>query len=391
MLAEHESAAIADTFISEACGIYGRRVSDLPFINALGGLRKQVKDPLVLVSDPTPLVRKTNDLQDINAPKVGAEINLDQKSMGILSPEQLLTGELASISRRLDDLDRITVDDDPNNLNCQHFAQHSQKARDLIEELRSAREPELIEQLEDDIRGEVVQATYARIFKKIPRFLQDTSDRLLLDTDSIKWSPSAFVLLNGLPVFKEYLQDAEILDPFAGSGSMMNFLAANEIPGKIIYGDISYPTEEGRKEGGRPIVGNSRYSPEINAIMHSYVFDGLPSWCQPELLSRIERMMHFDATAIPFGMESVDFIVTDPPYGLDLADGSLQFFIETLPELLDVSKKGGLFLVPMSWNQEIKSLFADTQILTGDLVEGYSKRLPRNLVYVPKRVKPELT
>ena len=65
-------------------------------------------------------------------------------------------------------------------------------------------------------------------------------------------------------------------------------------------------------------------------------------------------MDHFDATDLPYDSQSFDLICSDPPYGVNLDNGDLDFFLGALPGLLDITRIGGIFLVYPSQSELLR-------------------------------------
>ncbi|HEX5447735.1 MAG TPA: hypothetical protein VFW90_00845, partial [Candidatus Saccharimonadales bacterium] len=149
-------------------------------------------------------------------------------------------------------------------------------------------------------------------------------------------------------------------------GTLMNLLVARGIPSQALYSDICY-------RGGETVNGSDYwYSPELNAQAAQLLFDNLPSWYKPDF-STIRGYITADARRLPFDDNSVDYIVTDPPYGKNLASAGLGVVCGSLPEFNRVAKEGSILLIPLAWVKEIKATGADVKQLTGDLSKGHSK------------------
>src|SRR5690606_9873798 len=153
-------------------------------------------------------------------------------------------------------------------------------------------------------------------------------------------------------------------------------LAARNLPSKIYSSDISY-------EDGRPLEGSGKlYAPDLNRKMWEALFDELPSWYKPDH-SAIEPPSTSDVRELPFEDTSIDYIVTDPPYGKN-CPGGLDLLHSALREMKRVTKEGSILLIPEEWIRPIQQAGHTVTQLTRDVSRGTSS-LPTCYIYVDSK------
>lgn len=233
-----------------------------------------------------------------------------------------------------------------------------------------------------EIRSRLQGAIFSLLIKKIPRFFvrqaEQDGEQLMerqIDLCSQKWTPEYYKLAISWPTLKTILQDQELLDPFAGSGVLAHVLSAHGIPKSLVCADLSYP-------GGLTLNDTDYYyDPQLNTHMMRIMFDDLPSWYKPEGIRNKSMFVTHDANQLPFPNRAFDMIVTDPPYGFNLNDGGIEFFVTVLPELLRVVRKGCLLIVPQAWLNELDKRGVNFDLLVNDLSNGSSHH-PTVLIYI---------
>lgn len=252
----------------------------------------------------------------------------------------------------------------PNDL--RHFEYQLEAIRYNMDRLSITLDPDGVAKLREDIKHAITDAWYGMMMKKVPRFFVDTeTDGIAFDTISQHWSPQYYKLAEAWPILSTALKDKSVLDPFAGAGTMMNLLIARGIPSQALYSDIAYP-------GGATLQDTSyNYLPTYNVVASQLLFDNLPSWYRPDF-SPVLGHVTADAKALPLKDEAVDIVFSDPPYGKNLNDGSLEFMIECLPELMRVSKEGAILMIPMKWLNGLQESQVPFRQLTQDVSHGVS-------------------
>lgn len=245
--------------------------------------------------------------------------------------------------------------------------EHSREAVEYeLQRLALHKTPDAIAKIRSGLRDAIVDSWASLVMKGSPRFYQDADGVISLDVTSSRWSPEFYKIANAWPVLSNLLKGKEILDPFAGPGTLTNMLAGRNIPKKIHVSDIAY-------QNGEPLDDEGHlYVPEMNRMMWTSFFDRLPSWYRPNT-TPVEEPKTADARRLPFDDKSIDYIVTDPPYDKNHAGGGVSLLLEVLPEFARVSKLGSVMLLPVGWVQELKKRvpYGITQI-TGDLSAGRS-------------------
>jgi len=246
-----------------------------------------------------------------------------------------------------------------------HFAHNLEGIKyksDLLELMVGNR---ALASLRDDLRELFIGCWSSLLLKHSPRFYQDDDGILSLDQQSTKWTPEYYKIAVAFPFLDTAIRDSVILDPFAGAGTLANLIATRH-PKKIFTTDLSYV-------GGESIdQENTRfYDPRANQRLWESMFDRLPSWYRPDH-SASESPVAADIHNLPFEDDSMDYIITDPPYGINCANGGgVDLLLESLPEMKRVTKNGIYLLMPTSWLDELSGK-VDFEQLTGDVSHGRS-------------------
>ena len=261
----------------------------------------------------------------------------------------------------------------------EHFENSFESVKYHAKRLKIIKDSDGLTQVRSDIRSLLTHSVFALLMKEIPRFYVANDRQIAIDEDSKKWTPEYYKIMKAWPVLKTKLKDQDILDPFAGAGTFVNVLSARGIPKSVVLGDLSYTK-------GVPLDDSGNvYHPFYNAQMVQSMFDGLPSWYKPRCLDLWRGCITLDATKLPFSDSSFDWVTGDPPYGINFKDGGIELFIDALPEILRISKKGGIFLVTIKWIDQLEQCGLEKQIkvLTEDLSEGDS-HLPTCFIEIKK-------
>jgi hypothetical protein len=229
--------------------------------------------------------------------------------------------------------------------------------------------------IRDQLRKSIIDCWFGLMMKETPRFFTNEAGERSLDTKSHRWTPEFYKIAEGWPTLSTMLKGKEILDPFAGAGTLAHLLVARDIVAGAQLSDIAF-------KGGVPLdkEGNM-YDSELNSQMTQILFDDLPSWYKPDF-SKITNRFHADALNLPIKDNAVDYIVTDPPYGRNLDRGGIGMLIGALPEFARVSREGSILMLPTNWVEEIENSGQPVTRLTGDVSRGHSK-LPVCYIHVP--------
>lgn len=196
-------------------------------------------------------------------------------------------------------------------------------------------ESKVFQDLHPTIKHDVVMFILGVYWKRLPRWLEQNGVKVP-DDRSIKYSPSFFKLAESWDVLNNLLGDQSILDPFAGSGSLAQFIDMTIATSQITCSDIHY---------GSSI--SYSYLPEDNYREYVKLFSKLPTKYQLSA-SKINGYFFQDATDLSFPSNSFDYVITDPPYGVELEEG-FETFNNSLDELIRVTTKGVLAIVPNTW------------------------------------------
>ncbi len=275
--------------------------------------------------------------------------------------------EINSLLDTLDRLERIYI---KSKRTESKDAGHYEFARGRVKymvanRLMIIRDPFTLINIRKDIRDVLEQAVLALLNKRSPRFGVKGGD-LIIDRESRQWTPSYYKLASVLPMLRRYIDGKIILDPFGGSASLSNALKMLCTPKEVIVGDLSYT-------GGKQLNDAlDFYLPELNTQILFSAFDKLPSWYKPKPLRQRNTFITHDVKELPFASNSMDLVVTDPPYKINLDDGGCDFFFESLPEIMRVVKEGGLFIIPMSWLPEFDNRKIKYVKMTDDISRGNS-------------------
>lgn len=258
-----------------------------------------------------------------------------------------------------------------------HFGYHLEGIKYKTDRLSIMLGAKAITSVRDDLRKTIIDGWSSLMLKNAPRFFRDNQGVPSIDSDSFTWTPEYYKIAEAWPIFSEALKDKSVLDPFAGAGTLTNLLAARKIPSRIFTSDISY-------EDGQPLeVSGKVYAPDLNRKMWEALFDDLPSWYKPNH-SSIEEPRTSDVRNLPFADKSIDYIVTDPPYGKN-CPGGLELLQDSLREMKRVTKEGCILLIPEKWVDQLQRAGHDITQLTRDVSRGASN-LPTCYIYV--RSKP---
>ncbi len=226
--------------------------------------------------------------------------------------------------------------------------------------------------IRQDLKKAIIDCWYGLMMRRIPRFFLSSDSEspdeaeLMLDEETHSWSPEFYKIAEGWPTLSVLLKDKDILDPFAGSGTLLNLLVARGVPRTAIYADQSY-------SGGVDLNGKHNwYAAEQNRQASQLLFDDLPSWYKPDF-TRVAGHVTARGQELPFKSQSVDYIFGDPPYGKNLNEGGIGTLFGCLPEFARVAREGAILLVPVAWVKEIEASGTEVTQLTKDVSKGTSK------------------
>ncbi|HEY1085167.1 MAG TPA: hypothetical protein VGE34_00390 [Candidatus Saccharimonadales bacterium] len=260
---------------------------------------------------------------------------------------------------------------DMNANDEKHFRFHADNIRYNTDRLSTMLDPEGIDNVRNELKKAITDSSFSLLLKKMPRFFDGADGGLVLDTVSHKWTPEYYKVAEAWPFLSKRLKGKAIHDPFAGAGTLMNLLAARNIPKKISMSDLSFP-------GGMPLGDRSKgeeffYNIKANRDMASTLFDDLPSWYKPDFSSIDEdKIFTSDAGKLQLEDNSVDYIVADPPYGKNFKDGGIGLLLGCLDEFLRVSRDGCILMVPEDWIGHLKDYGCEMTKLTEDVSRGSS-------------------
>lgn len=321
-----------------------------------------------------------------------AVINIDTTRFNVQEIIGFLTGninwltnapdwEVDALRRIISNLEDISLTRGlfPNLKDTPHFRENIDGViYNLTQRLLVTINPRGLSDIRENIRKMLLHTVFALLLKRAPRFLRRQNNTLEIDTISQKWTPEYYKLMVAWQTIKAYLGNKFVLDPFAGAGTFINVLTARGIVRGAVLGDISYV-------GGRPLNGEDVfYEPDFNTYMIHALFNILPSWYKPDCLERTKGYVTLDAIRLPFTDESFDWVIGDPPYGINLNDGGLDLLFEIIPEVLRVSRNGGFFLVPIQWVKKIREKGIEVEQLTDDLSNNNSD-VPTCFIIIPKK------
>jgi cytidylate kinase len=245
-----------------------------------------------------------------------------------------------------------------------HFEHHMEAISYGIDRLGITMNQKGVAAIRTDLKSAITDCWYGLMMKKIPRFKtvdKDGVEALELDTTSPAWSPEFYKIAEGWPTIKGYLKGKTALDPYAGSGEMMNLLVARGVVSGAIFSDILYSPDE------RGVC----YEPRLNTEAGRLLFDGLPSWYKPDL-SPILGYIAADSRRLPLRDNSVEYVFGDPPYGKNHMGPGIGTMLGSIDELCRVASEGVIMLVPVSWLEDIRAAGITAEQLTKDLSRGQS-------------------
>jgi len=192
--------------------------------------------------------------------------------------------------------------------------------------------------------------------KKIPRYFISKNGDKCKDAISTKWSPGFYRINATLKHVEKKLQGTKLLDPFAGSGSMIFSLLSLNIPKSVFLNDLCY-------EGGSPIftdINSSKeyfYNPKENLEEYKKLFEIYREFIpKPNFDGVVGCACENVNNHLSHDTNSFDFIFTDPPYNKNLNHSGVEGLINCLPELLRIAREGVLLMIPESWLSDLKKL-----------------------------------
>jgi 16S rRNA G966 N2-methylase RsmD len=242
---------------------------------------------------------------------------------------------------------------------AQHLEHTLSRSEYKLKRLQATLSQEAIMGLRPDIRDGLLHG-WANLFgRNAPRFNKTPEGEIVIDYDTTKYSPEYYKISELYQAFRHKFTNKTILDPFGGSGMMLNVFAARGIASEITLTDIQYDESNGNV-----------YVPNMNLQSWQLAFDNLPSWYHPKIYP--VKTYAMDARELKFPDKSFDFVVTDPPYGKNCLNGNLQIVKESIPELLRVAKEGVFMLVPEEWNDQLDDIGYSSKKITKDTSSGMS-------------------
>lgn len=141
--------------------------------------------------------------------------------------------------------------------------------------------------------------------------------------------------------------------------------------------DLSY-------EDGRELERLGKfYAPKLNRKMWELLFDDLPSWYKPNR-SIIKEPIASDVRILPFEDKTIDYIVTDPPYGKNCS-GGCDLLVDSINKMRRVTREGSILLIPTDWVDKLQTAGIEVKQLTLDVSRGLSS-LATCYVYIPSSV-----
>lgn len=252
----------------------------------------------------------------------------------------------------------------PNDVT--HFEHQFESIRFNMDRLGVMTHPTGIESVRNDLKKAITDCWFGLMMKEAPRFFSDARGEVTLDTESQNWTPEFYKIAEGWPVLSTLLKDKQILDPFAGAGTLINLLVARNIPESAILSDIAF-------SGGRPVDKEGHtYLPVLNNQISQLLFDNLPSWYKPDF-SPIKGHVTANANKLPIKEDAIDYVVADPPYGKNCAAGGIGLLLGSITEFNRVAREGSILMVPVEWVSEIEAAGHNVKLLTKDVSRGHSK------------------
>lgn len=273
---------------------------------------------------------------------------------------------------------QVTLGDNMHPNDRGHFDYQYQSIRYNAERLTITMDPQGIADIRAQLKKSITDCWFGLMMKQTPRFFEGPNGEIVLDDISHRWTPEYYKIAEGWPILSTKLKDKSILDPFAGPGTLTHLLVARGIPSEAHLSDISYKNGRGLTEEGHT------YASHQNSQMTQILFDDLPSWYKPDF-SPIKSRSTADSRNLSLSDKSIDYIVTDPPYGKNYTEGSLGLLIGSLSEFGRVAREGSILMIPQEWQRQIEDAGYQVIRLTGDVSRGHSK-LPVCYVHIlPER------
>jgi 16S rRNA G966 N2-methylase RsmD len=252
----------------------------------------------------------------------------------------------------------------PNDVT--HFEHQFESIRFNMDRLSVMTHPTGIESVRGDLKKAITDCWFGLMMKEAPRFFSNAEGDTTLDTESQSWTPEFYKIAEGWPVLSTLLKDKQILDPFAGAGTLINLLVARNIPESAVLSDIAF-------SGGKPVDKEGHtYLPALNNQISQLLFDNLPSWYKPDF-TPIKGYVTANANKLPLKDDCIDYVVADPPYGKNCATGGIGLLLGSISEFNRVAREGSVLMVPVEWVKEIEAAGHTVTLLTKDVSRGHSK------------------
>ncbi len=224
-----------------------------------------------------------------------------------------------------------------------------------------------LKKLKQDITDQLNRAVFVFFLKGASRYLKTPAGDNKSDFVSQAWTLEYFRIEPVLPKLTQLIRGRTILDPFAGSGNDMLLVAAACSPKNIVCSDLCYA-------GGMYVPGTEMYyDPKRNREEIEKIYENLPDWCNPHLSRIMTKYTYANAKNLPFPQNTFDWIVTHPPFGINLQPGGADYFLSLLPQLMQVVAQGIVFSSPTDWKKEFKKRNISVLDLTGDVTKSKSK------------------
>lgn len=293
--------------------------------------------------------------------------------------ERVPDWELGLLEKTIHDLQaaRVVLGDIVHPSDDAHFKYNLDGIKYKTDRLSIMMADKAIADIRHDLKNTIIDSWSSLMMKHTPRFFVDADGNLSVDSKSQRWTPEHYKIAEAWPIFTTMLKGKTILDPFAGAGTLANLLASRQIPSRIYTTDLSY-------EGGLELDGLGKfYQPELNRKMWELLFDDLPSWYRP-IHSLIDTPMPSDVRSLPFDDKSIDYIVTDPPYGRN-CKGGCELLVESLGEMKRVAKEGCILLIPTDWVEQLEKKEPNIERLTHDVSRG-SSSLATSYIFIPSNI-----
>jgi cytidylate kinase len=260
----------------------------------------------------------------------------------------------------------IMLDGKVHPIDVTHFEHQFESIRYNMDRLGVMTHPIGIQEVRANLKKAITDCWFGLMMKEAPRFFSNADGETSIDSDSPKWTPEFYKIAEGWPILSTMLKDKEILDPFAGAGTLMNLLVARNVPKSAVLSDIAFI-------GGVPLDAEGHtYLPGLNTQISQLLFDNLPSWYKPDF-TPIKGHVTASANKLPIKDNAVDYIVADPPYGKNCASGGIGLLIGSIREFNRVAREGSILMVPIEWMKEIEAAGYSVIQLTKDVSRGHSK------------------